>query len=249
MFKKIGLHLVAVATLLILSCKKEGEEALNTGMVNIEFKHKVGSEDLEFNSKIYTNAVGHSYEVRTLKYFISNITFVKFDGTIKVNNQPIYVDANDDVTRTKANAIELPIGIYSSIGFTFGIDSEMNVKDTLTSVKENAMAWGMQGGGYHYMKLEGSYDSLGVDSVTKSFALHTGPTMSHSYDFHITFENSAFTMGEEGLNIEITMDINEWFTDPNPYDFENYGHMIMMKMDAQRRLQTNGTSVFSIKSK
>jgi hypothetical protein len=246
MFKKIGLHLVAVATLLVLSCKKEGEEALNTGTVNIEFKHKVGSEDLEFDSKIYTNAVGHSYEVRTLKYFISKIYFVKSDGTTKENSNPIYVDADDELTRIKANAIELPYGIYSSIGFTFGIDSKMNVKDTLTSVKENSMAWGMQGGGYHYMKLEGTYDSLGVDSVTKSFALHTGPTMGHSYDFQIAFDNTAFTMDENGLNIEITMDINEWFTDPNLYDFEEYGHMIMMKMDAQTRLKANGISVFSI---
>ena len=140
-------------------------------------------------------------------------------------------------------------GTYSSIGFTFGIDSLMNVSDTLQTVEESAMAWGMGSGGYHYMKLEGTYDSLGVDSITKSYALHTGPSMGKSYDFHITFKNSAFTINEEGLSLEITMDVNEWFTgssnDEN-YDFCNYGQMIMMNTEAQKKLKENGNSVFSI---
>tara|TARA_B100001094_G_scaffold331903_1_gene401859 strand:- start:812 stop:1561 length:750 start_codon:yes stop_codon:yes gene_type:complete len=246
MHKKIVLSIVAISTLFTFSCKKEDGQTLEKGNVNIEFKHNVGSEDLEFNNKKYTNAIGHIYEVRTLKYFISNVTFTKSDGYNEVIKKPIYINASDTVTLIKDNAIQLPLGTYTSIGFTFGLDSTMNVTDTLTSVEATAMAWGMQGGGYHYMKLEGTYDSLGIDSATKNYTLHTGASMGKPYDFHVTFDNSAFTLDQEGLNIQVKMDINEWFTDPNKYDFEEYGKMIMMKMEAQMKLKENGASVFSI---
>ena len=178
---------------------------------------------------------------------MSNITFTKSDGSKKVISQPMYVNAEDASTTTVNNAIELTSGTYESIGLTFGIDSNMNVTDTLTSVEEVAMAWPeMNGGGYHYMKLEGTYDSLGVDGVTKNYAIHTGGIMGNPHDFSVVFDNSAFTINEDGLDLIITMDINEWYTDPNNYDFEEHGHMIMMNMAAQMELRANGPSVFSV---
>ena len=124
----------------------------------------------------------------------------------------------------------------------------MNVSDTLTTVEEVSMAWpdGNQGGGYHYMKLEGTYDSLGIDSISKNYNIHTGGIMGNPHDFNVTFNNSAFTINEDGLSFEIVMDINEWFTSPHDYDFADYGHMIMMDTTAQMQLKANGSSVFSI---
>ena len=173
--------------------------------------------------------------------------FSKTDGSKVVYEKPIYIDAETPST-LNYNNIRLPIGFYESIGITFGIDSLMNITDTLTTVEEASMAWpeGNQGGGYHYMKLEGTYDSLGVDSINRNYNIHTGPMMGNSFDVKVTFDNSAFTINEDGLNFEITMDINEWFTNPHNYDFADYGHMIMMDMTAQMQLKENGSSVFSI---
>lgn len=250
--KKLVLSLVAIATI-ITACKKDeetaktDEETSKTGQVNLTFNQKVGSEDLEFDTIKYTNAFGHDYEVRTLKYFLSNVTFMKSDGSKKVIEGPIYVNAEDASTLNYDGAINLPVGTYSSVSVTFGLDSNLNVTDTLTSVEETAMAWPeMNGGGYHYMKLEGTYDSLGKAAVNKNYAIHTGGIMGNSHDFTVVFENSEFSINENGLNLELTMDINEWFTNPNDYDFSEHGHMIMMNMAAQMELRANGPSVLSI---
>lgn len=244
--KCINLSLLVIVGISVISCKKDDGNP-QRGKVNLSFSHKVGTEKLEFDTVKYTNAIGHHYEVRTLKYFLSNITFSKSDGTKEVYKKPIYINAEDQSTLSYSN-VEIPIGIYESIGITFGIDSNMNVSDTLTTVEEVSMAWpdGVQGGGYHYMKLEGTYDSLGVDSINKSYNIHTGAIMGNPQDFNVTFENSAFTLNENGLSLEIVMDINQWFTNPYNYDFADYGHMIMMDTTAQMQIKANGSSVFSI---
>ena len=244
--KNIVLPLLTIALISLASCKKDDENA-QKGKVSLSFTHKIGLEELEFDTLKYTNAVGHNYEVRTLKYFISNITFSKSDGSKEVYKKPIYINGEDLSTLSYTN-IEIPIGTYESIGITFGIDSNMNVSDTLTTVEEVSMAWpdGNQGGGYHYMKLEGTYDSLAIDSLNKNYNIHTGAIMGNPHDFNVIFKNSAFTINEDGLSIEIVMDINEWFTSPHNYDFADYGHMIMMDTTAQMQLRANGSSVFSI---
>ncbi len=243
--KKLALSLVALATLVTISCKKD-EESAKSGKVNLSFDHKVGSEQLEFDTLKYINAVGHEYEVTKLVYFLSNITFNKSNGTAEIVKGPIYIDAEDPTKLEYNGTIELPVGTYSSIGVTFGIDSNMNVTDTLTTVEEVAMAWPEpMGGGYHYMKLEGTYDSLGL-GVIKNYKTHTGPTMGKPYYFDVTFDNSAFTINEDGMDLTITMDVNEWYTDPTVYDFATYGPAIMGNMDAQMVLKGNGQSVFSV---
>ena len=96
------------------------------------------------------------------------------------------------------------------------------------------------------MKLEGVYDSLGLSSVRKSYNIHTGSSKGVPYDFNVVFDNSAFTLNEDGVAINVIMDVNEWFTKPNIYDFSEYGHMIMMNKNAQNQLKENGSSVFSL---
>ena len=244
--KNIVLPLLTIALISLFSCKKDDENS-QKGKVSLSFTHKIGLEELEFDTVKYTNAVGHNYEVRTLKYFISNITFSKSDGSKEVYKKPIYINGEDLSTLSYTN-IEIPIGTYESIGITFGIDSNMNVPDTLTTVEEVSMAWpdGNQGGGYHYMKLEGTYDSLAIDSLNKNYNIHTGAIMGNPHNFNVIFNKSAFTINEDGLSFEIVMDINEWFTSPHNYDFADYGHMIMMDTTAQMQLRANGSSVFSI---
>ncbi len=244
--KKLILLLIVLTTLLMVSCKK-GIETSTSGKVHFSFNHKVGSQVLEFNNLKYINPLGHKFEIRSLKYLISNITFSKSDGSREIFRKPIYLDAQDSSTLT-LNDIEIPFGNYKSISFTFGINESQNISGYLNTVKEVSMAWpdGSQGGGYHYMKLEGKYDSLGIETANKSYNIHTGPTMGNHNSFDVLFDNSAFTISDKGLTFQIIMDINEWFTNPENYDFSEYGHMIMMNLNAQNKLRKNGTSVFSI---
>lgn len=247
--KKLLVSVVAIAALLNISCKKE-ESDNDHGHVNLSFNHIVGSQNLEFDTLKYVNVVGHKYEVQTLKYFISNVTFKHSNGTEVKIDKPIYIDAEDASTLDYAEHIDLSSGTYESVSFTFGLDEDYNVSDTLTTVEETNMAWQvMNGGGYHYMRFEGKYDSLSTGTAKKGFNLHAGATDSVPYHFNVTIDNSAFTQSEVDLDLELTMDLNEWFTGIENYDFTDYGMMIMMNADAQAALQANGTSVFSLSIK
>lgn len=238
--------LIMASAIIFASCKKE--ESNKKGSVNLSFNHTVGAEELQFDNKKYSTSQGHVYEVRNLEYFISNLTFKKSDGEEIVVSQPIYVNAENPTFLSKSDLVQLEEGVYTSVGLTFGIDSTQNVSNTLSSPEEIDMAWpdGMMGGGYHYMKFEGTYDSIGDPLINNPFNLHTGGSMANDLSFDVTFPNSAFTVDEDGINIVISMDLNQWLVTPNTYDFAEFGPAIMMNLDAQNLLRANGASVFFV---
>ena len=143
---------------------------------------------------------------------------------------------------------ELDNAEYTSITFTMGLENSNNI--TNTHLNENwhpTMAWpDIMGGGYHYMKLEGD-----VDTITKGYATHTGALqmmgeiirMDHSFTIdmpiNLTVDNNV---GD--VTININMEINNWYENPNIY---NLSPAIMGDMSKQMQLQANGeTDVFSV---
>lgn len=240
---KIALSLIALTTILF-SCKDD-EPSDEHPHLSINVSHQVDAQELLFDTLLYVNAAGHKYEVQTLKYFVSNIVLHKSSGSNISLKGPFYIDAEDASTFSIDTDVDITEGSYDKITLTFGLDSITNQSNTLTGTNEIAMAWPDQmGGGYHYMKLEGQYDSLQLGTM-KSYAVHTGATMGTPYHVDVEIPNSNFSVGDKDLSIQLKMNINEWFTDPNNYNFADFGHMIMMEMSAQMQLKANGTSVFT----
>ena len=109
----------------------------------------------------------------------------------------------------------------------------------------------MLGGGYHFMRLEGDYeDSLGMSQI---FRTHMGtarnntvtPTTFEANHFKVVLPNSDI-MVDEDFTFELVMDINQWYEDTYLWDFNVYNAPIMPIYDAQKRLNENGPTVFSI---
>lgn len=245
--KKLALSIIAVSSIFFSSC--EEDKKVEHPHVSIEVEHKVDSLDLAFDTLLYVNTAGHKYEVQTLKYFISNIQLHKSGGTKTTIKGPFYIDAEDQTTLSLDGHTDLSSGEYEKISLTFGLDTTLNISNSLTSAEEVAMNWPSQmGGGYHYMKLEGTYDSLQLGTI-KNFAVHTGASMGDPYHIDIDIPNSNFTVGSDDISINISMDVNEWFQDPNVYNFADYSAMIMMNMQAQMALKANGKSVFTVSIK
>lgn len=241
--KKLALSAIAI-TALLFSCKDE-ETTVEHPHLSISMNHNIDGETLEFDTLKYVNAVGHKYEVQTLKYFISNIQLHKSNGTAISINGPFYIDAEDASTLNLDAHVDVTEGSYDKISLTFGLDSLTNQSNTLTSTEALSMAWPDQmGGGYHYMKFEGQYDSLQLGPI-KNFAVHTGATMGTPYHVDIEIPNSEFSVGDKDISIKLDMNMNEWFTDPNNYNFADFGTMIMMEMSAQMQLKANGATVFT----
>jgi hypothetical protein len=217
--------------------------------VHVNFEHAVGTDKtIIYDSIMYTTAAMRNYSIITLKYFVSDFTFnLTGGGTIEAD-EIHYVDGQVPTTHTYHMMQELEEGEdIASVTFTFGIDSAKNVAGLFINPPQSNMEWPVpMGPGYHYMKLEGKWDSAGM--MIMNYNVHTGQSMGTPYTFDVTLPASAFVVGDDDIDITIEMDVNNWFTNPTDYDFDDYGMMIMGNAAAQAVLQGNGIDVFSLVS-
>ena len=238
---KNTLLLIIAITFLFASCDKE--KAIATD-ITIKFTHTVDGSDLITNSMIYTNEAGEDYDVQTLKYLISDVTLHAENGSSLQLDEVHFIDISDPSTFSFTYN-DVPNNNYTSISFDMGIDPAKNISNKYVNEEFHAtMFWPEpNGGGYHYMKLEGAYNN---DSTF--YNTHTGGTMGGDYSFNNT-NNISLTVDNDlgNVSININMEINNWYQTPNQIEFSSYGMGIMMNMMMQMNIQMNGsTDVFSV---
>ncbi len=193
---------------------------------------------------IYTNAVGQQYSIKTVKYFVSRVTFHNSNGTDYVSPDIHYVDIRDTGTLSLTLTNKIPYGNYSGISFVYGLISEDNITGSLGIDLDRLMEWPeMMGGGYHYMKLEGDYIGTTGDSF---FNFHAGPLNKEDYSIQVNLPKSDIIIKENTLQLNLIMNIKNWFRNPTDWDFEYWGSGIMGNPNAQATVQKNGADVFSI---
>ena len=236
--KKI-LFITSLILITFSACEKPTQTDLT-----INFTHKVDGSDLITNSMIYTNSAGENYDVKTLKYLISDINLHSDDGNTLLLDEVHFIDISDASTFS-FTVEDVPNNNYTSISYTMGLDTIKNINNLyINESYHSAMAWPeTNGGGYHYMKLEGSYNN---DSTF--YNTHTGGTMGGDYSFN-NVEDISLTVDDdlEDVSIDINMEINNWYSSPNQIEFSSYGMGIMMNMMMQMNIQMNGTTdVFSV---
>ena len=94
------------------------------------------------------------------------------------------------------------------------------------------------GGGYHYMQLEGDFNT-----VFNGYTTHTGGTNGIDFSF-----NKLFPITNEINNItdiNINMEITNWYKNPEIFNLTSDG--IMGDINSQITLQANGIEdVFSV---
>ena len=233
-------------SLLLLSsgCKKYA----TIGFVQLNFDHNVAGLDLSFNDTWYPSAAGHKFNVIRLKYYTSNFTLHRDDGTEYATSVVHYTDLEFPETASLLLP-DIPNGDYTSLSFIIGLDAATNVDGGLPNTTTNIdMEWPIPGDqGYHYMKCEGRFDSLGT-GVIKNYNLHFGATGGNQNFVEVTLPLNSLKMNGDGWNINLAMDLNEWLQNPNTFDFEAFGPMIMTNQDAQNTLKENGATVFSVTS-
>ena len=238
--KKTFLLISAIA-FLFTSCDKD--KAIVTD-ITINFTHTVDGSDLITNSMIYTNEAGEDYDIQTLKYLISDITLHAEDGSSLQLDAVHFIDISDESTFSFTYN-DVPNDNYTSISFDMGLDTAKNINNLyINESYHSAMVWPeTNGGGYHYMKLEGAYNN---DSTF--YNTHTGGTMGGDYSFN-NVEDISLTVDDDlgDVSINVNMEINNWYNSPNQIEFSSYGMGIMMNMMIQMNIQMNGiTDVFSV---
>ncbi len=245
--------IVALASVTFVACgDDDDDDKATTGNVTFSVEHFVGNVALEFDSQDYpyTNEFGNEYKVTKLLYYLSDFKLHNSTETVGRDNNSSYLYINGkDSTDFTYTLEEVPNGEYTSATFYFGLDEDKVPFGELPATTENInMEWPTQlfaGGGYHYMKFEGKF--MAADTTEKGFATHAGPHTAQQHYFQVTlnFTNPIVVNGDDN-EVKIKADLNNWYTNPNTWDFNNYTNGIMMNADAQMKLMQNGNDVFSL---
>lgn len=202
----------------------------------------------DFNSFLFTTANGESVSIERLRYVISDITFTTSNGEVLNTNLYNLVDVtNDELSYTLSNTI--PTGSYSNVSFTFGFDNEDNTQNYLDLNSASFNVPDMLGGGYHYMQFDGKFINSSMEE--QGFNYHAiravdnpGGNPTFPQDTFFTVNLGAVTVNN-GTQIEIKVNIAEWFKEPNLWDLNVYNQMLMPNSTAQIMMYENGQDVFT----
>lgn len=231
--------------IVLTACTNNKVEApISEATVTMGFIHLNKNVALELDNIIYTNALDQAYSIKTVKYFVSKITFLHEDGTKYIAPDIHYVDIRNSETLQLELSKTIPFGKYSKISFVYGLEPEDNVTGSLGIELDRLMEWpAPMGGGYHYMKLEGEYVA---NNETNFFNFHAGSLANKAYEIYVDLPNSGFEINSNTLSIDLKMEVNNWFQNPTDWDFAYWGSGIMGNADAQSTVQQNGVDVFTI---
>lgn len=225
------------------SCGHESAKPkVEEGAVNIHFVQDVDGQALVYNQFLYHNQAGNTYKIANIEYYISKIIFYKEDGTAVDNN--VYQYVNPSIEQVYTLKIEhIPNANYKAVSFVFGIDSSRNHKFGLPQTDQNiSMEWPDQlGGGYHFMRFEGQF--LYQPDSTKAYVIHLG---KNGHQVFFKNDSLSFQMENNTVDLDLRMNINNWFKSPNRIDLNDNYTSIMDDEAAQQKFMNNAIHVFEI---
>ncbi len=237
---------LVLAAIIAVSCTKPASH----GDMRVNVNYSVNGKPLITDSLCYTNEAGNEFMITEIQWFISKMELQDERGEWVSSEQKIfYIDTDIPESQTLQIA-SIPVGRYKALRFVFGLDEEDNRTGLFTDPPESEMFWpDFLGGGYHYMKLNGKY--LNAEGHLAPLAIHLGIGQNEDctefyQNYFIVELPIDFTIKENTVNqFDLTMVIDNWFRNPNLYDFNEFGSAIMQNQAAQQALKENGKDVFT----
>jgi len=203
--------------------------------------------EADFGTTEYTNQNGEVLKITKLRYLISKvILYNSFGDAIEIVGYNL-ADLSDDNSLIFAEGTVLPPGTYEKISFVYGFNEEDNISNEYLDLNTANWNWPTQlGGGYHFMQFEGTY--LDTNGDPQPYAYHNGIARVSDGVFEqnfitITIDGLSFSSSSE---INIDMNLAEWFKNPNTWDLNNFSTNLMGNYDAQIMMNQNGQNVFSV---
>jgi hypothetical protein len=248
----LGLYVIAIFSL--CGCSSDGDNTAVSSQVSptFTFTHNWDGElvtNANFNSFDFTTENGDVLSIERLRYVISDITFTTLSNENLVLNGHNLVDVTNANNLSYSTQSTIPAGSYF-VSFTFGLDNEANANNyidlntELFNVPENL------GGGYHYMQFDGKFINSNLEE--QGFNYHAiravdnpgpNPTFPQDTFFKVNLGVIEITNTSE---IEVEMNIAEWFRNPVLWDLNEFNQALMPNSTAQIMMYRNGQNVFSL---
>lgn len=240
------LILLTISTI-ISSCKKEEEPEFAKTKFNFTFNWDDTPVNLsDFNDIKFTNENGDQLSITRMRYLLSNITFnVSATESYTIDGYNL-VDLTNQTGLTYNPDDDIPTKNFNSITFTFGFD-EVDNADVYTDLNTASWNWPAQlGGGYHFMQFEGNF--ISASTMQQGFAYHMGTAKVSDGVFeanHFEVTIPGFDLSSDA-DIEIKMNIAEWFKNPYTWDLNVFNQPLMPNYEAQKKMNLNGKTAFSL---
>lgn len=236
------------------SCNEDSDDSQNSDIsATFKFTHNWDGalvRDFNFGPIQYTTEHGELVGFERLRYVISDIIFTKSNGEQIELDVYNLVDLTNETNMEYTPDTQIPSGNYSNVSFTFGLDNEDNAENYLDLNSASFNVPDMLGGGYHYMQFDGKF--INSSMAEQGFNYHAiraadnpGPNPTFPQDTFFTVNLGAINITND-IEIEVKMNIAEWFKNPYSWDLNEYNQMLMPNSDAQILMYQNGQSVFSL---
>ncbi len=236
-------YMLVLLSITAIACQDDDDEfgppKAPTGNWPVRLSFHIDNQPLIFDSVLYTNAAGNNYGIHLLQFYLSDFEFTDASGNKFNSDTVVYADARYPETLV-FNVEGIPPGSYTGLSFRIGMDSLHNMSNCLPPTMINMnMAWPEpMGGGYHFLKLEGTF----MDPVnTYGYAMHLG-TCPFAVPVSL---NRLMNYGSVTDTLQLSMNINEWFSNPEMMDFNAGDNYTMGNDSAMAKLSANGTDVFN----
>lgn len=242
--------ILLLAGSLLVSCSDDDSMAQETAVLSFLMTHEFDGLEVDnstFSQFLYVNENGDTLSISRLRYLISDVALTAQNGDrVQLDNYQL-VDVTNGNGLSFIVSDEIPYGTYTGLSFTFGFDEEDNIDEGYPDLNLAVWNWpDMLGGGYHFMQMEGMYLENGV---AMPYAYHNGTARVSEGVFEQNYfeaDLNGFVVNMPFGEAEIRMNIAEWYRNPNTWDLGEYNITLMPNYDAQKMMQANGASVFSL---
>lgn len=253
MYKKFitkqSISFLAILLFLNAGCKKDSADdspdpLSSTGSIQVKVSNEVDGQAIQLGQQIYTNSAGNLYQVDLLKYYLSNVTFIKADSTeYNLHNYELINAAIDSTCQFSGAGI--PNGIYTRMRFNLGIDTTRNHTGAQDGDLDpiNGMIWTWNTG-YIFFKHEGLFRTTSGTDTSLLYHFGTDPVL-----VTVDLPLSNFEIKGNSQKIFMTFNLNQVYSNPVTVDFN--GNNIRQSTSVADRpwmsdLNTNFPQSFSI---
>lgn len=245
---------VIVLALIIFSCGEDNDDILTPVESNVAITFKfihnwdgtaINSSSLQ--TETVTNANGEIMNMTRFRYLVSRLVLTNENGDTYSFDGYKFTDLSNESTynfNPENNGI--PKGVYT-LKFIWGFNETDNMDGAYPDLNSASWNWPeMLGGGYHFMQFDGMYN---VDTTAMPFNFHNGTARVSADVYEQNFAEillpTILTI-TNNATIEVKMNIAEFFKNPNTWDLNVLDTSLMPNYDAQKMIQANVTTVFSI---
>ncbi len=202
--------------------------APTTAEMHFMFENYFGNDALTLNTGSYTNLQGEDLKIEMFNYWITNIVFVKEDGSEYAEPESYRVLRADKHSSLHFHIADVPAGTYKGVKFMIGVDVPRNTSGAQTGALDpnvnGDMYWSWNTG-YIQLKMEGT--SSKSTETNNAFRYHIGGVasgMETPRDVSLDFPTPV-TIGDKAGSIKIKTDAAKMFGPTNPVSIAMMANM------------------------